>query len=165
MERNEFEIENGVLKAYHGPGGNVAIPAGVTAIGDRAFYDQRQITAVTIPDGVREIGDHAFSCCTSIRSMAVPGSVERIGAMTVHFCENLIEVTIGQGVRELGDEAFMDCRRLAKVSLPDSMTALGGEETLVPGTATNGVAGTVWTSTAPVSGEKAFYKVKVEPNR
>ncbi len=46
-----------------------------------------------------------------------------------------------------------------------SMTALGGEEAPVGGTATNGVAGTVWTSTAPVSDEKAFYKVKVVPNR
>ena len=46
-----------------------------------------------------------------------------------------------------------------------SMTAVGGEETQVAGTATNGAAGTVWTSTAPVSNEKAFYKVKVVPNR
>jgi hypothetical protein len=46
-----------------------------------------------------------------------------------------------------------------------SMTAVGGEETPVAGTATNGAAGTVWTSTAPVSDEKAFYKVKVVPDR
>ena len=46
-----------------------------------------------------------------------------------------------------------------------STTVLGGEESEIAGTATNGVAGTVWTSTAPVSVEKAFYKVKVVPNR
>ena len=30
--------ENGVLTKYTGPGGEVTIPAGVTAIGDSAFY-------------------------------------------------------------------------------------------------------------------------------
>ncbi len=131
MERNdrfsEFEIENGVLKAYHGPGGQVFVPKGTMAIGPKAFYDQREITAIAIPDGVREIGDRAFSCCTNIRSMAVSGSVKRIGAMAFYFCENLIDVTIGQGVRELGDEAFMDCRRLTRASLPDSLTDLGAK--------------------------------------
>ena len=45
------------------------------------------------------------------------------------------------------------------------MTALGGTESEIAGTATSGAAGTIWTSTAPVSDEKAFYKVKVVPDR
>ena len=129
MERNdrfsEFEIENGVLKAYHGPGGQVIVPKETRIIEQKAFYDQKQITAVTVPDGVREIGECAFACCTNLQRVVVPGSVERIGAMAFCFCGNLIDVTLGQGLRELGDEAFMDCRRLARVSLPDSLTDLG----------------------------------------
>ena len=46
-----------------------------------------------------------------------------------------------------------------------STTVLGGTESEIAGTATSGVAGTVWTSTAPISDEKAFYKVKVIPSR
>lgn len=131
MEQNEqksdFTIENGVLKAYHGPGGQVLIPEGTRAIGDRAFWGQRQITDVSIPDGVRKIGDRAFSNCTGLRRIAIPGTVERIGAMAFHFCDHLIQVTLGQGVRELGDEVFMYCRQLAYVSLPDSLTSLGNK--------------------------------------
>ncbi len=44
-------------------------------------------------------------------------------------------------------------------------TALGGEESEIAGSATGTSSNTVWTSTAPVSDEKAFYKVKVVPNR
>ncbi|MBR1587457.1 MAG: esterase-like activity of phytase family protein [Kiritimatiellae bacterium] len=39
--------------------------------------------------------------------------------------------------------------------------ALGGEETTVPGSAVAGDGCTVWTSAAPVAGDKAFYRVKV----
>ena len=34
---SDFIIENGVLKKYVGPGGDVVIPEGVTAIGELAF--------------------------------------------------------------------------------------------------------------------------------
>ena len=40
-------------------------------------------------------------------------------------------------------------------------TALGGEETTVPGTATTGDGCTIWTSTNAIAGDKAFYRVKV----
>ena len=34
---NDFVIEDGVLKKYNGPGGDVVVPEGVTAIGANAF--------------------------------------------------------------------------------------------------------------------------------
>ena len=40
-------------------------------------------------------------------------------------------------------------------------TTLGGEETVVPGTAVAGDGCTIWTSTGTVAGDKAFYRVKV----
>ena len=38
---NDFTIENNILIKYTGPGGDVVIPDGVTAIGDQAFWDHR----------------------------------------------------------------------------------------------------------------------------
>ena len=70
-----------------------------------------------------------------------------------------LQLTIN-GVRtDLNDT---ECTALYRVY---HMTALGGTESEIAGTATSGAAGTIWTSTAPVSDEKAFYKVKVDPNR
>ena len=57
---SDFIIENGILTKYVGPGGDVAIPEGVTAIGEFAFSDCSRLTSVTIPDSVAEIGEKAF---------------------------------------------------------------------------------------------------------
>ena len=38
---NDFVIENGVLKKYVGPGGDVIIPEGVTSIGNGVFYNRK----------------------------------------------------------------------------------------------------------------------------
>jgi hypothetical protein len=58
--RNDFVIENGVLMKYRGAGGDVAIPEGVTEIGDSTFEDCSSLTEITIPEGVTSIGGRAF---------------------------------------------------------------------------------------------------------
>ena len=45
---NPFIIEHGVLTRYHGPGGNVVIPDGVTSIAPRAFLSCVTLRSVTI---------------------------------------------------------------------------------------------------------------------
>ena len=62
---SDFIIENGVLKKYVGPGGDVVVPEGVTNIGDQAFYDCSSLTSITLPDGLTSIGDCAFYDCGS----------------------------------------------------------------------------------------------------
>ena len=70
-----------------------------------------------------------------------------------------LQLTINGMRTDLNDTARTALYRVYR------MTALGGTESEIAGTATSGAAGTIWTSTAPVSDEKAFYKVKVVPNR
>ena len=62
---NDFEIENGILKKYTGPGGDVEIPDSVTAIGDEAFQYCHSLTSIVIPDSVTATGNKAFQfwCC------------------------------------------------------------------------------------------------------
>ena len=56
MENNlEFIIKSAVLVHYCGPGGDVAIPKGVTEIGGNAFDGCTNLTNVTIPESVNEI--------------------------------------------------------------------------------------------------------------
>ena len=74
-DTKEFEIENGVLKRYTGPGGDVVIPDGVTSIGDQAFYLCGKMTSVTMPDSVTQIGDDAFCLCDNLTSVTSPNSV------------------------------------------------------------------------------------------
>lgn len=46
----EFVIENGTLKKYVGPGGEVVIPDGVTEIGEKAFWMCCNLVRIVIPD-------------------------------------------------------------------------------------------------------------------
>lgn len=70
----DFVIEVGVLTKYNGPGGDVAIPDGVTSIGDKAFYSCESLTSVTIPDSVTSIGEYAFAYCNSLTDVYYSGT-------------------------------------------------------------------------------------------
>ena len=73
-----FVIENGVLKKYKGPGGDVVIPAGVTSIGGSAFCGCECLTSVMIPAGAASIGDGAFSGCARLTSVVIPETVTEL---------------------------------------------------------------------------------------
>ena len=61
---SDFEIdENGFLKKYHGPGGNVTIPSTVKTIESWAFGYNNKIINVTIPSSVTTIESYAFLEC------------------------------------------------------------------------------------------------------
>lgn len=75
----DFEIEDGVFKKYLGDSETVAIPDGVTSIGDNAFWNCSSLISIDIPDSVISIGDEAFFGCDSLESIEVPKSVTHIG--------------------------------------------------------------------------------------
>ena len=57
----------------------MAIPEGVTSIGDHAFVSCTNLTNITIPDGVTTFGNWAFSYCHNLSSITIPDSVISIG--------------------------------------------------------------------------------------
>jgi uncharacterized protein YjdB len=74
----------GVITAYSGPGGNVAVPARVnnivvTGIGADAFYNQTAITAITLPATVAAIGDGAFAGCSALTAITFRGPTPTLG--------------------------------------------------------------------------------------
>lgn len=81
----EFEIENGILKAYHGDGSNVVIPEGVTEIGEDAFENCDSLVAVTVPNSVKKIGAGAFDGCENLASVTMSGNT-LIGARAFNDC-------------------------------------------------------------------------------
>ena len=72
---SDFIIENGVLKKYVGPGGDVVVPDGVTEIGSRAFYECGSLRSVTIPEGVTSIDHFSFCYCQNLVHVTIPDSV------------------------------------------------------------------------------------------
>ena len=121
----DFEITDGVLELYDGPGGSVTIPDEVTAIGDSAFADCETLTSVTIPSGVKSLGEGAFAGCTALGSVTLPEGLKDLGTETFAYCTALTEITIPGSVSEIGESVFAGCTALRSVTIPDGVKTIG----------------------------------------
>ena len=66
--------------------------AGVTAVGDNAFIEDKALTAVDL-SAVETVGEYAFV-----------------------YCDNLSKVTLGEAATDIGEGAFSYCKKLSTVS-------------------------------------------------
>ena len=137
--------------------GNVTIPATVTnggttytvkRIGNYAFEDCTDLTAVTLGSNIEQIGFRAFRNCTSlsdinwlnsIRKMEgqafigctsltkaeLSSSLEEMDGSVFSDCINITTVTVNDGCAVIGENAFSDCTKLKSISIPNSVTTLG----------------------------------------
>ena len=113
----EFLIDDGKPVEYTGNGGDAVIPAGVTEIGDWAFFDRTDLTSVTIPDGVEEIGRGAFAGCNRLKSVTIPNSIIEICDGAFENCIGLTNVTFPAQVFLIGARAFAGCTALKSIEI------------------------------------------------
>ncbi len=143
-----FVINNGVLEAYIGKGGDVIVPDGVTSIGDSAFYNRESVKSVVLPasvtsiekwaffrckglksiemsDSITSIGEKAFLQCTSLASVTIPAGVISIEANTFEGCKSIETLVIPKNVARIGSYAFSDCVKLRSVQFSTGITSIG----------------------------------------
>lgn len=72
-------IENGVVTDGRKCSGEITVPAGVTEIAPKAFYNNRNLTGLVLPDGVTRIGKFAVGGCPNLAFVQVPDSVCEMG--------------------------------------------------------------------------------------
>jgi hypothetical protein len=132
-----------LLQCPGGKVGSYTIPAGVTSIGDGAFFDCLGLTNVTIPAGVTNIGTNAFYLCglTAITVDAanpffcsVNGVLfDKSQTTLIHYPDGKVGLcTIPDGVTNILDDAFdgvlnFPMTNLSSVSIPGSVTSIGAD--------------------------------------
>lgn len=121
----DFIAENGILKTYNGPGGEVVIPDGITNIQSFAFYRANTVTSVHIPNSVTCIGSHAFYRCSMLRSVTIPDGVTSIEIRAFAECYNMTSVVIPESVTGIKEEAFSGCHALETMSCLDQVRYFG----------------------------------------
>ena len=90
---------NATITEYDGFGGDVVIPSTldnypVAAIGNSAFYEKTNVTAVTVPEGVTSIGNNAFRGCSNLETVTLPSTLVGIGSDAFYFCDKINRVNI-----------------------------------------------------------------------
>ena len=101
------------------------VPAGVTSIGEYAFYYCSSLTSVTIPKGVTQIGECAFEGCSGLTSVTIPKGVTSINGGAFFGCSSLTSVMIPESVTSIGAWAFVRCASLTSITIPESVTSIG----------------------------------------
>lgn len=148
---SDFVIQDGDLKQYTGPSGDVVIPDGVTGIWSGAFKNCTSLTSIVIPESVTSIGSFAFAHCTNLSGITLPDSVTSIGEnafLETAYCKeeqnwdqgvlyignHLIQANFKKVVKNyivrdgtvcIADQAFEKCTKLLAIKLPQSLRAIG----------------------------------------
>ena len=90
-------------------GFSVAVPSGVTSLGNNCFYNCTGLTNVDIPSGVTSLGTYCFQGCTGLTNIVIPSSVTSIGDYAFSDCNSLASITIPNSVTEIQFSAFLKC--------------------------------------------------------
>lgn len=122
----DFEVQDGVLKAYHGEAVDVVIPSTVREIGKEAF-EGILIQSVVIPGSVRVIGDGAFRACRALKSVEILENIRPTNIRDEAFsgCTSLTSITLPVNIFTIGDNAFSGCTSLTSVTLPEDILKIG----------------------------------------
>ena len=102
----------------------VDIRAGVTTIGNEAFYECTALTGIELPASVTSIGYQAFSRCYALSSIELPTSVTSIGDDAFYGCVEL-EVWLLRDeypITQLGADVFDECDDLIIYVPTDKVT-------------------------------------------
>lgn len=122
---SDFVIENDVLKKYIGPGGDVIIPDGITAIGKEAFSQCSNLTGIILPNCVRSIGAWAFYACENLAGTVNLDNVTNIGDRAFSNCSSLTDIILSENLSNIGMWAFASCKNLAQITIPDCGPSIG----------------------------------------
>ena len=106
----------------------VSLPASLMKLGEHAFsdgYARSILSSISLPQGLEEIGNCAFWGCTYLTSLVIPESVRKIGSGAFQSCHNLSSINIPSGVSYIRDDVFSECDNLTAIVIPKGVISIG----------------------------------------
>ena len=110
--------------------GVLTIDGSVATIGESAYVNRTDITAIVIKEGVKTISKYAFFGCSNVASIILPDGLEEIGLYAFEYCA-IEEISIPDSVIKMGQDSFNMCADLKSYIQPENveyystMTAMG----------------------------------------
>lgn len=113
----------------------VALPEGLTSIGESAFYGCTSLTHIDFPSTLDTISKSAFYGCTSLNYsnnkedvLTIPDATTTIGEYAFYNCRELVTVYVSPQLENISNYAFQGCTNLNTFSVDvfsDSARTLG----------------------------------------
>lgn len=99
------------------------IEAGVTNVGERAFFGLDALRAVYLGNTIKTIGARAFETCDRLAVIDFPNSLERIERRAFYACDALTFARMKSCTKltYIGNRAFGCCNRLTNVNFPTGL--------------------------------------------
>ena len=114
---NAFSFMSGII--------DITLPHTVIGIGASAFNECTDLENIKLPAGLTEIGERAFYG-TPLKSIHIPAEIEAIRNGTFANCENLASLTFAEDSRlkVIEQVAFIRCKKLKSISFPTELTTI-----------------------------------------
>ena len=104
---------------------SITFEGGITSIGKSAFAKCAELTTITLPDTVTSLGENAFQSCKKLTTITIPGGVTELKPYTFSWCVALSTVNISSGITSIGEYAFSNCDALTNITIPDTVKSIG----------------------------------------
>lgn len=107
------------LVKYLGTEKEIAVPEGITAIGEDAFSYNKNLTSVVLPNSVLTIGEFAFAQCKKLTNIDIPDGVQNIESRAFQYCINLKNLSIPKSITSIADDSFYYCNALETINVAE----------------------------------------------
>ena len=106
---------------------SIALPEGVTSIGNFAFTDNDRLKEITLPQSLTSIGKYAFLWCAALGKIAIPDGVTSVGDNAFSTCVSLKELALGAELLNAGCGLTELCVALEKITVSENNESFSGE--------------------------------------
>lgn len=103
--------------------GKVIFGENIEVIGEKVFFNNKNIKGVEFSHSVRKIEKFAFGGCDTIETLTIPNNIEEIGDRAFSGCDGLKKVELNNKI--LGNYVFYQCTSLEDVKISNNLEECG----------------------------------------